>query len=253
MVRIGRHCLKGLRAVGRALLMAVQAFCFIPLFYKGRAEISRQMYVAGLCSVGVTSAVALMTGMILCLQTGLFLRDYGQEMRVGTLVAQAMCREMGPLMTALILAASVGSAMAAQLGTMAVSEEVAALEVMSINPVRFLVMPRLLAMLFMCPVLTVYTNIIGILGGGLVASTQLDVAWAAYYDNVLFMLHAKEIWIGVIKALIFAVIIVTIACFQGFSAREGAVGVGNATRKTVVFSFLSILITGYFVTRLMYD
>jgi phospholipid/cholesterol/gamma-HCH transport system permease protein len=173
-------------------------------------------------------------------------------MRVGTLVAQAICREMGPIMTALILSASVGSAIAAQLGTMAVSEEIAALEVMSINPVRFLVMPRLLAMMLMCPVLTIYTDVIGIFGGGLVAVTQLDVSWPSYYENVLFMLTAKEIWIGVFKAWVFSLIIVSVSCYQGMSARDGAVGVGLATRRSVVISFLAILIIGYFVTRLFY-
>ena len=180
------------------------------------------------------------------------LRDYGQEMRVGTLVAQAMCREMGPFMTALILAASVGSAMAAQLGTMTVSEEIAALESMSINPVRFLVMPRLAAMMIMCPVLTVFTDLIGIVGGGFIASTQLDVAWNVYYDNVLFMLKAYEIWIGVLKAFVFSLIIVGISCYQGLAATRGAVGVGIAARRSVVMSFLSILIIGYVITRLFY-
>jgi phospholipid/cholesterol/gamma-HCH transport system permease protein len=180
------------------------------------------------------------------------LRDYGLEMKVGTLVAEAICREMGPFMTALILSASVGSAISAQLGTMAVSEEIAALEVMSINPVRFLVMPRLFAMMIMCPVLTVYTDLIGIVGGGLVASTQLDVSWSAYYENVLFMLTTKEIWVGILKAWVFSIIIVAVSCYQGLSARDGAVGVGKATRSSVVTTFLAILIIGYFITRLFY-
>ena len=148
--------------------------------------------LCGIKSFGVTSVVALFTGMILALQAGLILKAYGQEMRVGFLVAQTMFREMGPFMTALILAASVGSGMAALLGTMKVSQELAALEVMSINPVRFLVAPRLLAMMVMCPVLTMYTDLIGILGGGLVAYTQLGVGWTMYFDNVRFMLRSEE-------------------------------------------------------------
>lgn len=252
LVCLGRLGLKGLRSLGRCLLLVGEAFLFLPLFYRSREEIVRQMYLSGIRSFGVTSIVAFFTGMILSLQSGVILRDYGQEMRVGTLVAQAICREMGPFMTALILSASVGSAIAAQLGTMAVSEEIAALEVMSINPIRFLVMPRLLAMMLMCPVLTVYTDLIGILGGGLVAVTQLDVSWSSYYENVLFMLTAKEIWIGILKAWVFSIIIVAVSCYQGMSARDGAVGVGIATRRSVVISFLAILIIGYFITRLFY-
>jgi phospholipid/cholesterol/gamma-HCH transport system permease protein len=173
-------------------------------------------------------------------------------MRVGTLVAEAMCREVGPIMTGLILAASVGSSMAAQLGTMAVSEEIEALEVMSINPVRFLVMPRLVAMMFTCPALTVYSNVIGIIGGGMVADTQLNVSWGIYYDNVLFMLESKEIWMGILKAWVFGCLIVSISCYQGLIATRGAVGVGMATRGSVVISFLMILVSGYFLTRLFY-
>lgn len=248
----GRAVLVYLRNVGRGLRLVGQAFYYMHAMHRSWPEISRQMFNCGLKSFGVTSIVALFTGMILALQAGLILRTYGQEMRVGYLVSQTMFREMGPFMTALILAASVGSAMAAQLGTMAVSQEIAALDVMSINPVRFLVMPRLVAMMVMCPVLTAYTDFIGIFGGGFVANSQLDVGWALYYDNVEFMLEEKEIWVGMCKSWVFSILIVAISCYQGMAATEGAVGVGSATRRSVVISFLMILITGYIITRLFY-
>jgi len=250
--RIGRFVLLKFRNIGRAVEMTLEAFAFIPTLYKSREEISRQMFLAGAKSIGVTSIVALFTGMILALQAGIILRDYGQEMKVGYLVAQTMFREMGPFMTALILAASVGSAMAAQIGTMAVSEEIAALDVMSINPVRFLVMPRLVALLVMCPVLTAYTDFIGIFGGGFVAYTQLDVSWALYYENVRFLLYEKEIWVGMFKAIVFSILVVGISCYEGMATKDGAVGVGRATRRAVVLSFLVILIVGYMITRLFY-
>jgi phospholipid/cholesterol/gamma-HCH transport system permease protein len=243
-----------IRNMGRAVIMILQAFFFLPQFYRSRRDIRHYMFLIGIRSFGVTSTVALFTGMILALQAGLVLKEYGQEMRVGTLVCQSMCREMGPFMTALILAASVGSAMAAQLGTMAVSEEITALEIMSVNPVRFLVMPRLLAMMIMCPALTVYTTIIGIIGGGLVAKTQLDVPWPLYFEHVfnLDFFGVKEIWVGVLKAFVFSIIVVTISCYQGMATTGGAIGVGIATRKSVVFSFLAILIVGYCITRIFY-
>jgi phospholipid/cholesterol/gamma-HCH transport system permease protein len=197
--------------------------------------------------------VALFTGMIMALQTGLELRRFGQEYRVGWLVMEVMTREMGPLMTGLIIAASVGSAIAAQIGTMVMAEEIAALEIMSINPARFLVMPRLLALMVMMPLLTVYTNIIGVIGGGVVANTQLGVSLTAYFDQALRYSENKGLYIGLLKAFLFGIIITTVACHQGFSVTEGAVGVGHATRKTVIVSFLSILIVGYFVTRLFYS
>ncbi len=251
--RSGRHVTDWLVGVGRGLGLTACAFRFVPSsLAHARKEILRQLWLSGFRSFGVTSTVALFTGMIISLQAGLILKAYGQEMRVGYLVAQTMFRELGPFMTALILAASVGSAMAAQLGTMKVSQEIAALEIMSINPIRFLVAPRLTAMMLMCPVLTVYADLIGILGGGLVAATQLDVGWTQYFENVRFMLSNKEIYVGFLKAWAFAVMIVGISCFQGLSAKDGAVGVGRATRRSVVISFLTVLISGYMISRLFY-
>ena len=210
------------------------------------------MFITGIKSLGVITVVAMFTGMILALQTGLELRRFGQEVNIGTAVTVVMLREMGPFMTGLIIAASVGSAIAAQLGTMVVSEEVAALEIMSINPVRFLVMPRLVALAVMMPILTIYTNIIGIVGGAVVGYTQLGVSMTAYFDNATRYAENKDLYVGLFKALLFGLIITTVACHQGFAASEGAVGVGRATRKTVIISFLTILVVGYMVTRLFY-
>jgi len=249
---VGRRLLLTVRNAGRALAILGEGFYWIPHAFSSRREVVRQLFFCGVRSFGVTSTVALFTGMILSLQAGLVLRDYGQQVQVGTLVSQTMCREMGPFMTALILAASVGSAMAAEIGTMAVSEEIAALHVMSINPIRLLVMPRLLAFMVMCPVLTIYTNVVGILGGMVVAYTQLGVSPESYWQNALQYLHNKEVYVGLFKAWVFAVIVVTVACYQGLTARNGAVGVGRATRLTVVHSFLLVLISGYMITRLFY-
>jgi phospholipid/cholesterol/gamma-HCH transport system permease protein len=248
----GRAVLQGIRHSGKALLISCQAVRWMVHIPRRRLEIGRQFYVVGVKSSGVTEIVAFFTGMILSLQAGLELRKYEQEVNVGVIVSQTMCREMGPFMTALILAASVGSAIAAELGTMTVSEEVDALEVMSINPVSYLVMPRLVGLLVMTPVLTIYTDLIGIIGGGLVANTQLGVAWSAYFENVLNFLELKEILVGLLKAVVFGFIVATVACYQGLTTTNGAVGVGIATRRAVVHSFLLVLVIGYFITRLFY-
>ena len=248
----GRNTLIKFRNAGRGLFILAEALFWLPAVYQRRREVIRQLYICGVKSFPVTSIVALFTGMILALQAGLVLRDYGQQVQVGTLVSQTMCREMGPFMTALILAASVGSAMAAELGTMAVSEEIAALQVMSINPVRFLVMPRLVALMIMCPVLAIYTNIVGILGGMLVAYTQLNVSPASYYDNAMRHLHNKEVYVGLLKAFVFGIIITTVSCYEGLAATNGALGVGRATRRSVVLAFLLILVVGYYITRFFY-
>lgn len=252
--RMGRVIMMACHEMGNALIMLGGAVLYLPTIWKPRArhETAVQLYITGVKSLGVITVVAFFTGMILALQTGLELRRFGQEVNIGTAVTVVMIREMGPFMTGLIIAASVGSAIAAQLGTMAVSEEIAALEVMSINPNRFLVMPRLVALAIMMPVLTVYTNLLGILGGGIVGSTQLGVAFRAYVDNATRYAGVKDLYVGLLKAFIFGIIIATVACYQGLSTREGAVGVGRATRKTVIISFLLILIIGYIITRLFY-
>ncbi len=252
---VGRRILLSCRNAGRAVVMVAEATLYVPRMFseRNRHEVIYQMYLTGIKSLGVITIVAMFTGMILALQTGLELRRFGQEVNIGTAVTVVMMREMGPFMTGLIIAASVGSAIAAQLGTMVVSEEIAALEIMSISPVRFLVMPRLVALAIMMPILTVYTNIIGIVGGAIVGNTQLGVSFAAYFDNALRYAETKDLYVGLFKAFLFGVIITAVACHQGFSTTEGAVGVGRVTRKTVIISFLTILVVGYFITRVFYS
>lgn len=251
---IGRELLLFCREVGRAALLLVQGLWAIRHIVSRRArmEIVVQMFTAGIKSLGVITIVAVFTGMILALQTGIELRRFNQEVHIGTAVMVSMLREMGPFMTGLILAACVGSAMAAQLGTMTISEEVAALEIMSIDPVRFLVMPRLVAMMIMTPVLSFYTCIMGVLGGGVVGATQLGVSWTAYIENATRFAENKDLYVGLFKALLFGMIITTVACHEGFATTHGAVGVGMATRRSVITSFLLMLVVGYFVTRLFY-
>jgi len=252
--RSGAWTLLFFQNTGHSLFMLLEAFRFIPhlIYRRSRSELLAQMYIAGIKSLPVISVVALFTGMILALQTGIELRRYGQEVYIGSAVAISTIREMGPFMTGLIIAASVGSAIAAQLGTMVVSEEIAALEVMSINPNRFLVMPRLVALMVMMPLLTVYTNVLAIVGGAIVGSTQLGVSVVAYMDNATRFAANKDLYVGLFKAIVFGIVIATVSCHQGFMTRDGAVGVGVSTRRSVIVSFLIILVLGYIITRLFY-
>ncbi len=252
--RLGSQVLQLMHDTGHAMFMLLEAASFCRYVFSKRSwnETSMQMYITGIKSLAVITVVALFTGMILALQTGLELRRYGQEVYIGSAVSVSMIREMGPFMTGLIIAASVGSAIAAQIGTMTVSEEIAALEVMSINPNRFLVMPRLVALVVMMPILTVYTNILGIMGGAVVGATQLGVSVQAYMDNATQFATNKDLYVGLFKAFVFGIVITTVACHQGFMTREGAVGVGKATRRSVIISFLVILVLGYMITRLFY-
>lgn len=253
LILLGHRVLLSMRGAGRALLIWSEALLYAILhFRRRRRETGRQMMIAGVKSIGVVSIVAFFTGMILSLQAGLTLMEYGQEVNVGTLVMETLCREMGPFMTALIVAASVGSSMAAEIGTMAVSEEISALHVMSINPSSYLISPRLMALLFMVPALTIYANCLGVMGGMVVAKTQLGVEFEAYYRNALSNIEHKDIYVGLLKSVIFGQIITTISCYQGIITTNGAIGVGRAARRSVVTCFLFVLVTGYFITRMFY-
>jgi phospholipid/cholesterol/gamma-HCH transport system permease protein len=212
----------------------------------------QQMWVCGIASIPVTFVVSVFTGAILALNGGITLSDLGQEALIGRIVAISMAREMGPFMTALILAASVGSAMAAELGTMKVSEEIDALEVMAIEPAKLLVMPRLVAMALMGPMLTIYSSLLGTLGGAISSYYQYNVSLELFRTDAIENLEAKDIWTGLLKSLIFAVVIATVGCSQGLRASGGAIGVGKATRSAVVISYLLIIILGYYVTFVFY-
>jgi phospholipid/cholesterol/gamma-HCH transport system permease protein len=250
---LGRSLLLQVRSAGRAICILGEACLFLPLFLTRRTEVVRQLYICGVKSFGVTAVMALFTGMIISLQVGIILRNNtGKAEEIGNLVANIMYRELGPMMTGLIVAASVGAAIAAEIATMQVSEEVDALQAMNINPARYLVMPRLMAMIIMLPVLTIYANLIGTLGGMLVADTQLGVSPHLYYNRAIVFLTNYHVYVGLLKSLVFAFIITAVSCHQGFAARNGAIGVGAATRTTVVHSFLLTLVIGYFITWLFY-
>ena len=252
--RLGQRMVAAVAEIGQASTMCIRAvsamrFALLP---RSRREIVRQMHICAVKSIPVVSVVAFFIGMILALQIGIELRTYNQESLTGAAVMASMLREMGPFMSGLVLAASVGAAMAAQVGTMMVNEEIAALEIMDIDPVRFLVMPRMAAMAVAVPMMSFYTCTLGVLGGALVSHTQLAVPWVAYFRNAMDFASVKALYVGLFKAFLFGFVIVTVSCHEGFRTEHGAVGVGMATRRSVVVNFLLILVVGYFVTRLFY-
>ena len=243
-------------SVGRAGSITLQALAFtLPmlLHHRARQEWVRQMYTMGIKSLPLISIVGMFTGMILALQVGLELRRFSQEVYIGSAVMVSLLREMGPFMTGIVLTACVGSSMAAQIGTMTVNEEIAALEVMSINPVRFLMAPRMGAIIIMTPLLSFYTCVLGVLGGGLIGMTQLGVPWELYMRTAMDFADLRDLYVGLLKALVFGITLTGVSCFEGFTTSHGAVGVGQATRRSVITSILLILIIGYIITRLFYE
>lgn len=182
----------------------------------------------------MTLIVAICTGAIVAMNTGIALEELGQERLIGRVIAISMAREMGPFMTALTIAASVGAAMAAEIGTMKVSEEIDALDVMGIDPARFLVLPRLIALGIMTPVLTIYVVVVGTLGGALISSARFGVTLDGFVSDVEAFLALKDIYTGLLKAFVFGIVIAAVGCSQGLRATGGAIGVGLATRRSVV-------------------
>jgi phospholipid/cholesterol/gamma-HCH transport system permease protein len=213
---------------------------------------------AGVRSLPVTMVVAAFAGAILAMQTGIELRRFGDTTVLGTITALSMCREMGPFITGVILAATVGSSIAAELGTMQVSDEVAALEVMSVDPVDYLVLPRVVALAVMCPLLTVLSNLIGIYGGSVIAESNLGVSPTLYWLSAREaltssgMLLPKELYVGLLKSFLFGIAIATVSCAAGLRATGGALGVGLAVQTAVRNSVLLIIVLGFVVTWFFY-
>ena len=219
---------------------------------KKKNEIVNYMSLATFGSMPVTFIVAMFSGMILALQTGVEFRRYGQEATIGTVVAAAVCRDLGPVMTCFALAGLIGSTIASEIATMKVSEEIDALEVMSINPVYYLVMPRVITLALVAPLLTIFSDLIGILGGEIVGYYVFNVDFDVYFQKARGILELKDVYGGLLKSIVFGITISTIACSQGLRAENGAVGVGQATLRTVVLSFIFILIFDYFLTGAIY-
>jgi len=237
---------------GYGVLLFAESLLWLRSVFEKRREVIFQLYVCAVQSLPVTMLVGAFVGMVLALQTGLSLRPYGMQNLISQVAGASMTREMGPLMTAIILAGRVGSAMAAELGSMRVSEEIEALEVMSINPVKFLIMPRILALTLAVPLLTVYANAIGITGAAVVGNFQVGVGYYVFFRDCFDFITLKDLYTGLAKALVFGAVIATVSCSEGMRTTGGTLGVGIATRRAVVVSLLMILLFNYIMTSFIY-
>jgi len=214
--------------------------------------IFKQMEFIGVNSLVVVIITGTFTGMVLALQSYYGFRKFGAEGLVGTTVALSMTRELGPVLTSLMVTGRAGSAMAAELGSMRVTEQIDALTVMALNPVKYLVAPRVVASFLMFPVLTSISNFVGIIGGYLVGVKLLGINEGAFINKIIKYLDLEDIYNGLIKAAVFGVIMSVISCYKGFYTKGGAEGVGKSTTEAVVLSSVTILITDYVLTSLMF-
>jgi phospholipid/cholesterol/gamma-HCH transport system permease protein len=227
---------------------AVQGAFSRPFYFRDLVE---QIDVIGLGSLTVVLLTGVFTGAVLALQSGMTLDQFGARPFVGRLISASMIKELGPVLTALMLAGRVGSGIAAELGSMVVTEQVAALRALGTDPMRKLVVPRVLAGFIMCPILTVVANTVGMLGGWVIAVTQLRVSSGVYWSSVVEGLFIQDVWMGLIKPFFFGFVIVTIGCHVGLRTSGGTQGVGRSTTNAVVATSVVVLVVDFFVTRLL--
>jgi phospholipid/cholesterol/gamma-HCH transport system permease protein len=231
------------------LQMATLRGCVTRPFYV--YDIVEQFEQIGIGSLTVVLLTGFFTGAVLALQTGITLDQFGARPFVGRLISASMIKELGPVLTGLMLAGRVGSGIAAELGSMVVTDQINALRALGTDPVRKLVVPRVLAGFFMAPVLTVVANTVGIIGGWLIAVYELQVASSLYWSSVIEGLYLQDAWMGLIKPFALGFAIVTIGCHVGLRTKGGTQGVGRATTTAVVASSVAVIAVDFFVTRLL--
>ncbi|MDP1852759.1 MAG: ABC transporter permease [Candidatus Omnitrophota bacterium] len=211
-----------------------------------------QMKKIGVDSLLIVSIVAVFTGIILALQTAYQMQKLSSEIYIANIVALSLVRELGPVLTALIVAGRSGAGITAEIGTMTVTEQVDALYTLASNPVKYLVVPRFLSLAFVLPVLTLYSDLIGVFGGYFIGVYRLGIASNMYITLTFDALAFKDLFTGLLKALFFGMIIAIVGCFEGLKAEGGAEGVGKATTTSVVISFVAIIAADCFFTFLFY-
>jgi phospholipid/cholesterol/gamma-HCH transport system permease protein len=215
-------------------------------------DVVEQFDQIGIGSLTVVLLTGFFTGAVLALQSGVTLDQFGARPFVGRLVSASMIKELGPVLTGLMLAGRIGSGIAAELGSMVVTDQINALRALGTDPVRKLVVPRVLAGFFMTPVLTVISDTVGILGGWLIAVYQLRVASSLYWTSITEALYLQDAWMGIIKPFFLGYVIVTIGCHVGLRTSGGTQGVGRSTTSAVVAASVAVIAVDFFITRLLF-
>jgi phospholipid/cholesterol/gamma-HCH transport system permease protein len=214
-------------------------------------DIVEQFEAIGVGSLTVVLLTGMFTGMVLALQSGITLDQFGARSMVGRLVSASMVKELGPVLTGLMVAGRVGSGIAAELGSMMVTEQIAALRALGTDPLRKLVLPRILAGLFMVPLLTIVSVGIGMVGAWIVTVMQLKVASSVYWNSVVDGLYLQDVWMGLLKPFFIGFTIASIGCHVGMRTRGGTQGVGRATTNAVVAASVAVIAVDFLVTKLL--
>jgi phospholipid/cholesterol/gamma-HCH transport system permease protein len=241
------------RELGQMLMLLGATVRALPQAFRRRRAVAEQLFEIGNASLFMACMLSFFIGGVLSLQAGAALVQRGLGSQVGGLVGLSLCKELAPVMMAILISGRIGSAMAAELGSMCAYQDVDALRTLNINPVHYLVLPRLLAITISLPCLVVFSNLVGWFGGALVAQFNADigVSTATFFGNLRDVVRTQDVLHGLLKSVIFAVVIGTVACHQGLATIGGPRGVGRSVTKAVVNSIVLILILDYVVTRLL--
>jgi phospholipid/cholesterol/gamma-HCH transport system permease protein len=214
-------------------------------------DVVQQLDIIGIGSLTVVVLTGLFTGMVLALQSGTTLDQFGARSVVGRLVSASMVRELGPVLTALMVTGRVGSGIAAELGSMVVTDQIAALRALGTDPIRKLVVPRVIAGTVMVPILTIISDGVGMFGGMIISVTQLKIASTIYWSNVIEGLYMADLWMGLIKPVILGFTLVSIGCHVGLRTKGGTQGVGRATTNAVVSASVVVLVLDFLITKVL--
>ena len=248
LATLGRYALMVLREFGRSFIFAVRGLisCFIPPFF-GR-EWLKQFLNIGFYCLPVVGLTAIFSGMVLALQTYMGCSRFNAESAVASVVVVGLTRELGPLLAGLMVTARMSSSIAAEIGSMKVTEQIDALKMLRVDPVKFLVAPRVAAGVITVPFLVLIADIVGVLGGFIVGTTVLGFSTGSYIHQTIKSLEMIDVTSGLVKAAVFGFVLTMFGCYEGFSSDVGARGVGNATTNAVVSSCICILILNYLLT-----
>lgn len=252
LATLGRYSLATVQEVGKISIFAAKGFrtCFVsPFYFK---EIFRHMIVIGFYSLPIVALTAVFAGMIMALQTYVGFTRFNAEGAVATVVVISITRELGPVFAGLMVTARVSSAMAAEIGSMKVTDQIDALTTLGVDPFKFLVAPRMIAGVLMVPFLVLIADIIGVMGGFLISTTVLDFSVGSYITQTVQNLEMIDIISGLVKAAFFGFCMATFGCYHGFYSDVGARGVGNATTSAVVSSCIMVLALDYLLTAVFF-
>ncbi len=250
--RIGEGLLGFFEQVGEVMLVLVLALRWMPRRPYRFRLLLKQFDFIGVQSTFIIFLTSLFTGGVFSLQSSNAFALFEANTMVGPTVVLALTRELGPVLTALMVIGRVGSSMAAEIGTMRVTEQIDALETMAVNPIQYLAVPRIIAAVIMMPLLTTVFDFVGTMGSYFVSSKMLNIPSAEFIEQVVYYVDFDDYYVGIVKAVVFGLIMAVVGCFKGYYTTHGAEGVGRATTESVVLASVAVMIANYFLTALMF-